>query len=231
MSFLLATAGGQEFRATMTGRVTDLQGAVVPGVMITVTNVDTNVSLITVTNETGVYTLTPLQPGAYSIVAALPGFKTYVREGIVLRTAETGTVNIQLQLGDVAETVTVVSDLSAVESNQSTLAQTMENKRVSELPLNGRQAYMLLQLTAGTFFTQTTFGSTGFSGTRAWDTNGNISIHGSRTGNNEFLIDGAPNSATGDGNTHRRSMRSRSSRYRRPALTRPMAAPVVALST
>jgi len=197
MSFLLAAAGGQEFRATMTGRVTDLQGAVVPGVMITVTNVDTNVSLKTVTNETGVYTLTPLQPGAYSIVAALPGFKTYVREGIVLRTAETGTVNIQLQLGDVAETVTVVSDLSAVESNQSTLAQTMENKRVSELPLNGRQAYMLLQLTAGTFFTQTTFGSTGFSGTRAWDTNGNISIHGSRTGNNEFLIDGAPNSATG----------------------------------
>jgi hypothetical protein len=79
--------------------------------------------------------------------------------------------------------------LSAVESNQSTVAQTMENKRVSELPLNGREVYMLLQLTAGTFFTQTTFGSTGFSGTRAWDTNGNISIHGSRTGNNEFLLD------------------------------------------
>jgi len=85
----------------------------------------------------------------------------------------------------------VVASLSAVETNQSTLAQTMENKRVSELPLNGRQVYQLLQLTAGTQFTQTTFGSTGFSGTRAWDTTGNISIQGSRTGNNEFLIDGA----------------------------------------
>ena len=58
---------------------------------------------------------------------------------------------------------------------------------------------MLLQLTAGTLFTQTTFGATGFSGTRAWDVNGSLSIHGSRTGNNEFLIDGAPSSGTGGG--------------------------------
>lgn len=176
MTVAAASAGAQEFRATMTGRVADEQGAVLPGVTVTVTNVDTNVSLTAVTNESGVYTVTPLQPGTYRIAAALTGFKTFVREAIVLRTAETGTVNIQLQLGHVEETVTVVGGLTAVESNQSTLAQTMENKRVSELPLNGRQVYMLLQLTAGTFFTQTTFGSTGFSGTRAWDTNGNISI-------------------------------------------------------
>jgi len=103
MSVFAARAGGQEFRATMTGRVTDAQGAVVPGVTIAVTNVDTNVSLTTVTNETGVYTVTTLQPGAYRIAAALAGFKTFVREAIVLRTAETGTVNIQLQLGEVEE--------------------------------------------------------------------------------------------------------------------------------
>ena len=58
---------------------------------------------------------------------------------------------------------------------------------------------MLLQLTAGTLFTQTTFGATGFSGTRAWDVNGSLSIHGSRTGNNEFLIEGAPSAGTGGG--------------------------------
>lgn len=190
-------AGAQEYRATLTGRVTDEQGAVVPGASIVVTNVETNVTIETVSNDNGLYTVSELQPGNYRVTATLQGFKTFVREGIVLRTAETGTVNIRLAIGIVAETITVVADLSAVESNQSTLAQTMDNKRVSELPLNGRQVYMLLQLTAGTFFTQTTFGSTGFSGTRAWDTNGNISIHGSRTGNNEFLIDGAPNAATG----------------------------------
>jgi hypothetical protein len=58
---------------------------------------------------------------------------------------------------------------------------------------------MLMQLTAGTLFTQTTFGATGFSGTRAWDVNGSLSVHGSRTGNNEFLLEGAPSSGTGGG--------------------------------
>src|SRR5207302_5543802 len=95
--------------------------------------------------------------------------------------------------------ITVTAGLSEVESNQSVLSQTMDNKKVSELPLNGRQVYMLAQLTSGTLFTQQTFGATGFSGTRAWDVNGSVTIHGSRTGNNEFMIDGAPGSGTGGG--------------------------------
>ncbi|PYR53671.1 MAG: hypothetical protein DMF91_28010, partial [Acidobacteria bacterium] len=136
-------------------------------------------------------------PGRYKITAALQGFKTFVREGIVLHTAETATVNVQLALGAVEETVNVVGGLTEVETNQSVLSQTMDNKKVSELPLNGRQVYMLLQLTSGTLFTQQTFGASGFSGTRAWDVNGSVSIHGSRTGNNEFLIDGASNAGTG----------------------------------
>ena len=129
----------------------------------------------------------------------MPGFKTFVREGVTLRTAETVTLDIQLSVGGLEETVTVSAQASAIESNESTIAQTIENKRIAELPLNGRQVYMLMQLTAGTIFTQTTFGATGFSGTRAWDVNGSLSVHGSRTGNNEFLIEGAPSSGTGGG--------------------------------
>lgn len=188
---------GQEFRATVTGLVTDPQGAALPGVSVTVTNINTNVSVSTLSNESGNYTVPMLQPGEYRVTAEQPGFEKFTRERIVLRTAERATVNIPLALGEISETINVTGEVSGLDTNESTVAQTMENKRVSELPLNGRQAYMLLQLTAGTLFTQTTFGSTGFSGTRAWDTNGNISIHGSRIGNNEFLIDGAPNSATG----------------------------------
>jgi len=101
-------------------------------------------------------------------------------------------------LGNIAE-VGVSAATSNIESNESAISQTIENKRISELPLNGRQVYMLLQLTSGTLFTQTTFGATGFSGTRAWDVNGSLTIHGSRTGNNEFLIEGAPSSGTGGG--------------------------------
>jgi hypothetical protein len=189
----------QETRATVTGIVKDAQGAVVPGVTVTVLNTDTNVSTDDVSNQSGVFTIQKLQPGPIRITAALPGFKTFVREGITLRTAETVTVNVQLTLGAVEETVTVSAQSSTIESNESTIAQTIENKRISELPLNGRQVYMIMQLTAGTLFTQTTFGATGFSGTRAWDVNGSLSVHGSRTGNNEFLIEGAPSSGTGGG--------------------------------
>ena len=197
--FLPVLATAQQFRATVTGTVTDAQGAVVPGATVTAVNSDTNVSVEAQTNDRGVYTIQQLVPGPYRITAALSGFKTFVREGITLRTAETVTVNLALSMGAVEETVTVSAQTTNIESNESTIAQTIENKRISELPLNGRQVYMLAQLTAGTIFTQTTFGATGFSGTRAWDVNGSLSIHGSRTGNNEFLMEGAPSAGTGGG--------------------------------
>jgi Carboxypeptidase regulatory-like domain/TonB-dependent Receptor Plug Domain len=187
----------QEINATVTGTVIDPQGAILPGVTVTLLNVATNVASETITNTQGAYAVQKLIPGPYRLTAALQGFKTYVRDGVVLHTAEVATVNIPLTLGAVEENVTVTAQLSEVETNQSTLAQTMENRRVSELPLNGRQVYMLLQMTAGTIFTQTQFGAQGFSGTRAWDVNGSVTIHGSRTGNNEFLIDGATNAGTG----------------------------------
>jgi hypothetical protein len=195
----LSTALAQETRATVTGTVKDTQGAVVPGATVAVLNVDTNVSTEALTNAAGVYTVQRVQPGPVKVTATLTGFKTFLREGLTLRTGETVTLNIQLAVGGIEEVVTVSAQTSAIESNESTIAQTIENKRISELPLNGRQVYMLLPLTAGTIFTQTTFGATGFSGTRAWDVNGSLSVHGSRTGNNEFLLEGAPSSGTGGG--------------------------------
>ena len=194
-----APAAAQETRATVTGTVKDAQGATVPGVTVTVTNTDTNISSEATTNEAGVFTVQRVQPGPVKVTAALTGFKTFVRDGLTLRTAETVTLAIPLSVGGLEETVTVSAQASAIESNESTISQTIENKRISELPLNGRQVYMLTQLTAGTLFTQTTFGATGFSGTRAWDVNGSLSVHGSRTGNNEFLVEGAPSSGTGGG--------------------------------
>jgi hypothetical protein len=192
-----ASSDAQQFKASVTGTVVDSQGAMIPGVTVTVTNTDTNVAGESVSDSSGAFAVKDVVPGKYRITATLPGFKTFVREGIVLHTAETANITVKLDLGNVEETVTVSAGLSEVETNQSVLSQTMDNKKVSELPLNGRQVYMLLQLTSGTLFTQQTFGATGFSGTRAWDVNGNVTIHGSRTGNNEFLIDGASNAGTG----------------------------------
>ena len=199
MLVLCAPAAAQEFRANVTGTVKDPQGGAIPGATVTALNVDTNVSATAVTNAEGVFFVPQLLPGRYKLSVALQGFKTFVREGLTLRTAETITVNVELPIGAIEETVSVTAAASHIESNETAIAQTIENKRLSELPLNGRQVYMLLQLTSGTIFTQTTFGATGFSGTRAWDVNGSLSIHGSRTGNNEFLIEGAPSSGTGGG--------------------------------
>ena len=195
--FIALPAAAQQFKANLTGTIIDTQGAAVPGVTVTVTNTATNVAADTVTDSSGAFAVKDLVPGTYRVSAALTGFKTFVREGIVLHTAETATIAVKMELGRLEETVTVTAGLTAVESNQGVLSQTMDNKKVSELPLNGRQVYMLLQLTAGTLFTQQQFGASGFSGTRAWDVNGNLTIHGSRTGNNEFLIDGASNAGTG----------------------------------
>jgi outer membrane receptor protein involved in Fe transport len=192
-----AAARAQQFKANVTGTVTDSQGAVVPGVSVTVVNTDTNVPAESVTDGSGVYSVKDLTPGPYKLTASLQGFKTFVRGGLILHTAETATIAVKMDVGALEETVTVTAGLSEVETNQSVLSQTMDNKKVSELPLNGRQVYMLLQLTSGTLFTQQQFGASGFSGTRAWDVNGSVTIHGSRTGNNEFLIDGASNAGTG----------------------------------
>jgi hypothetical protein len=154
----------QQFKANLNGIVIDAQGAVVPGVTVTVANADTGVATEMVTDGAGAFSVKDVVPGRYKVTAALSGFKTFVRDGIVLHTAETATIEVRLDLGRVEETVTVTAGLSELETNQSVLSQTMDNKKVSELPLNGRQVYMLLQLTSGTLFTQQTFGATGFSG-------------------------------------------------------------------
>ena len=97
--FICASAASQETRARMTGTAIDGQGALVPGVTVTALNTATNVSTEAVTNASGVYTIQQLVPGPYKITASLQGFKTFVREGIDLHTAETVNVNVQLAVG------------------------------------------------------------------------------------------------------------------------------------
>src|SRR5687768_10266562 len=97
--FICASAAAQETRARITGTAIDGQGSLVPGVTVTALNTATNVSTEAVTNASGVYTIQQLVPGPYKITASLQGFKTLVREGIDLHTAETVTVNVQLDVG------------------------------------------------------------------------------------------------------------------------------------
>jgi hypothetical protein len=194
-----ASLGAQEFRAYISGQVTDPSGAAIAGATVVATNAETNVKLTTNTAADGRYVLAQVPAGAYTIQCEAVGFKNFSRTGVTLQVGDRSTVNIPMQLGSQTENVTVTADVAAIDTDRSVMNQLMDNKGVSELPINGRQVFMLMQLSAGTVFTQQQFGASGFSGTRAWDTNGSLTMHGGSTGTNQFNLDGASiNAGTGE---------------------------------
>ena len=186
----------QEFRATLTGRVTDPSGAAVPNVTVTVRNIQTNETATAVSNEEGNYTIPFLKPGVYSIIAEAAGFKRHSVEKQELQVSQTATVNIPLQVGGVAETVTVTSTEASLDSTKADRGQVIDNVRVTELPLNARNPFMLSTLSAGITYNGPAIYQRPFD-------NGAIadwSINGGQNRNNEFLLDGAPNNSIQGGN-------------------------------
>jgi hypothetical protein len=135
--------------AQISGTAQDQSGAVLPGVEVTATQIDTGVSRMTVTNETGSYALPNLPLGPYRLEAGLPGFRTFVQTGIVLQVGANPTINIVLQVGQVSEQVEVQANASLVETRTVSVGQVMETARIVELPLNGRNAQELLLLGGG----------------------------------------------------------------------------------
>lgn len=135
--------------AQINGTVKDQTGAVLPGVEVSVTQTDNGLIRSAITNEVGAYTLANLPIGPYRLEAALPGFRTYVQSGIVLQVGSNPSINAVLRLGQVSDQVEVQADASLVETRSTGIGQVIDNQRVVELPLNGRQAQYLILLTGG----------------------------------------------------------------------------------
>src|SRR3989442_2622831 len=143
--------------AQISGVVTDQSSAILPGVEVKVTQTDTGITRSAVTNETGSYILPNLPIGPYRLEAALPGFRSYVRTGIVLQVGSNPVLNILMEVGQVSETVEVQADAALVETRNTGISQMIDNTRVLELPLNGRQVTELVLLSgAATTSTQGT---------------------------------------------------------------------------
>ena len=136
--------------AQISGTVKDQSGAVLPGVEVTVTQTETGVMRSAVTNETGNYVLPTLPLGPYKLEAALPGFRTFVQRGIVLDVGSNPVVNAVLEVGQVTERVEVQANAALVETRNSGVGQVMENQRILELPLNGRNVTELISLSGAT---------------------------------------------------------------------------------
>jgi len=135
--------------AQMSGTVHDQSGAVLPGVEVTATQTDTGISRMTVTNETGTFILPNLALGPYRLEASLPGFRTFAQAGIILQVNSNPVINPVLEVGQVSETVEVQANAALVETRTVGIGQVVENQRIVELPLNGRNAAELMLLSGG----------------------------------------------------------------------------------
>ena len=130
--------------AQVSGVVKDQTGAVLPGVEVTTTQTETGLKRSTVTNETGSYVLTNLPIGPYRLEASLPGFRTYAQTGIVLQVNGNPEINVVLEVGQVTESVEVQANAALVETRSTGVGQVIDNVRILELPLNGRQVTDLI---------------------------------------------------------------------------------------
>jgi hypothetical protein len=135
--------------ADISGTVKDSSGAVLPGVQVTATQTDTGISRTAISNETGFYVLPNLSPGPYRLEASLPGFRTYVQMGVVLQVNASPVINVTLEVGQVSEQVEVQANAALVDTRNSTVGSVIENERVLELPLNGRNVTDLIVAAGG----------------------------------------------------------------------------------
>ena len=143
---LVHTTAWAQATAQMTGTVRDESGAVLPGVTVTVTQTDTGFSRTVVTEGSGAYIIPNLPLGPYRLEVSLSGFRTYVQTGIVLQVGATPTVNAVLAVGNVEETVAVEAAAPLVDVQSAGISEVVENERIVELPLQGRQVTDLIVL-------------------------------------------------------------------------------------
>src|SRR5262245_12185125 len=143
---LNSTAVLAQETAQLSGTIADPSGALLPGAEITATNTATNTVRMAISNETGSYVLPNLPLGPYTLEATLPGFSTFAQRGIVLQVGDNKVINAVLQVGAVTETVEVQANAALVETRNTGIGQILDNTRVLELPLNGRQVTELITL-------------------------------------------------------------------------------------
>src|SRR5262247_3619975 len=140
----------QGIRATVTGRVVDSSGAVVPKAKVTITNTGTNETRVVETGDEGDYTIPQLPPGDYSLAVEQPGFKKAVQR-FTLETGQSARVDITLQAGAVTEQVEVTAITPVVSAEDAALGNVVDQKKIVELPLNGRDYLQLAQLQPSVF--------------------------------------------------------------------------------
>lgn len=184
---LAAIARSQVTTGTLNVQVVDASGAAMVGANVTVTHVASGQRRVGTTSQMGLYRAAFMPVGGYSITAGAPGFTTKTLEGVILQVDQNTTIPITLDPSAVAETVEVTAATPLLETNTSSVGQVMENQRIVDLPLNGRNPFALGLLAGNTVPIQGFGSNLPFAG------------GGGRIYTNEIMIDGAENNTTQNG--------------------------------
>ena len=195
-----ATLLAQESRGTITGTVTDPQGSVIPGAEVAARQAGTNLESRTNTNESGVYVLPFLNIGTYTVTVSSKGFKTEVRNGLVLNVGERRQADFTLELGAISEQVTVNASTEMLDTADASRGTLFDSSKISDLPLLGKNTYTLAYQANGVLH----INPQGSITDRPYDNGGMdaIRINGGQVFTNEYLLDGAPNTNVERGNVN-----------------------------
>lgn len=177
----------QEYRAAISGLVTDPSGAPITGAQVEVTSVERNVSYKGETNESGRYLTRFLPPGEYTLFVQKDGFKKLVREKLTLSAVDRLSLDLRMELGTVADSVTINAEIPALQTETASRSATIEQRLVNDVPASGRNLYQFLFTLPGVTKSSRYWGSFELY---AFGNINSISINGGRSGENETLIDG-----------------------------------------
>ncbi|MBV9294017.1 MAG: carboxypeptidase regulatory-like domain-containing protein, partial [Acidobacteriaceae bacterium] len=145
-SFLLLStlALAQRDLGTVTGSITDAQGAAVPNAKVTITNDATGVASDTVTDNAGIYTRPTLNPGTYTVTVEAPGFQRAQQKGVIVVAGAPVAANITLQVGNASQTVEVTASAPLLQTETPVIGANLNTAQVSELPLGGQRTFTFL---------------------------------------------------------------------------------------
>jgi hypothetical protein len=192
VSCLIVVPGVAQTMGEITGRVVDSSGATVPNASVTITNPATNASREVVSSQAGDYSFPSLPPGVYNVRVQRQGFKTAESTGIQVQVQQTVRLDFTLELGQLSQSVLVEATATQLQAENATVGTVIDNKRIVELPLNGRNYLQLVALTPNATTLSPSAGQAGArqGGNRA---DQSISVAGQRTMFNHFSLDGTEN--------------------------------------
>ena len=175
----------------ISGIVTDPSGSTIVGASVSVTDVATGITRNAQSTSSGLYSFPAISPGTYNISAEAKGFQKQQRSNITVQVQQAARVDFQLKVGDVNQTLEVTGTADLLATDDSTVGQVIENKRILDLPLNGRSYLSLTALAPGVSNTSSPINATSFQG--GLRSAASITVAGQRNTFNHYTLDGIEN--------------------------------------